>query len=126
MSTILIVDDTQMLRDYIAECLSFEGYNAVTARNGADGVHLATQNPPDLIICDVMMPGLSGYDVLEKLRSQPTTAEIPFIFLTALASHQDKQEGLRLGVSDYLTKPFSYDDLMTAINNKLKPGPAGV
>ena len=126
MSTILIIDDTQMLRDYIAECLTFEGYAVVKARNGAEGIQAATQNHPDLIICDVMMPGLSGFDVVEKLRSQPATASIPFVFLTALASHQDKQEGLKLGVSDYLTKPFSYGDLMTTIQNKLGPRPAGV
>lgn len=126
MSTILIIDDAQMLRDFIAECLTFEGYTVATARNGAEGIQAALQNPPDLIMCDVMMPGLNGHAVLAKLRAEPRTASIPFIFLTALASRQDIQEGIQLGASDYLVKPFMHHDLMAAIEAKLGPKPAAV
>lgn len=126
MSTILIIDDTAQLRDFIAECLKYEGYTVITARDGPDGVRAALQHLPDLIICDVMMPGLDGYGVLEKLRGEPATAHIPFIFLTALASPYDRQEGINLGASDYLIKPFMHVELLGAIEAKLGPRPANV
>lgn len=124
MSTILVIDDTAQLRDFIAECLRYEGYTVVTARDGLEGVRAALQNLPDLIICDVIMPGLDGYGVLGKLRGEPTTAHIPFIFLTALASPYDRQEGIALGANDYLIKPFMHIDLLGAIEAKLGPKPA--
>ncbi|NLX08214.1 MAG: hybrid sensor histidine kinase/response regulator [Chloroflexi bacterium] len=119
MPKILVIEDELALLEEVLDILWFEDFEAIGAENGLDGVEKARQFLPDLIICDIMMPKLDGYGVLEELRAQPETGAIPFIFLTALADHSDRRKGMNLGADDFLTKPFSNDELLTAIRTRL-------
>jgi len=94
MKKILVVEDAQSLRKDIVEMLGFEGFEAIGAENGLVGVDRARQVLPDLIICDIMMPGLDGYGVLEELRKDTLTSTIPFIFLTARTDRVDVRQGM--------------------------------
>jgi signal transduction histidine kinase len=120
MPTILIIEDESLLRAEVAEWLTFEGYTALTAEDGITGVEMALQHLPDLIVCDIMMPGLDGYGVLLEIRSNKLTADIPLIFLTARAAHEDIRTGMNLGADDYLTKPFTRIELLQAIKSRLE------
>ena len=119
METLLIIDDEEYLREEIVEVLGYEGYQTLSAGDGHTGLQLALQHTPDLILCDVMMPGINGYDVLEELRRDPVTAAIPFIFLTAISTRKEMRHGMTLGADDYLTKPFDVHDLLAAIRTRL-------
>lgn len=116
---ILIIDDEKQMRAEIMELLEYEGFEMLAAQDGRTGVALAKEQLPDLIICDVTMPGLNGYGVLFELRSEPLTAAIPFIFLTGRTTMSDVRTGMSLGADDYLTKPFTIDDLLSAIDTRL-------
>ncbi len=120
MTKILVIEDTESLLEEIIETLSLEGFEVVGAKNGAIGVELAKQCLPDLIICDVMMPELDGYETLEVLQNYPPTSTIPFIFLTAKSDRTDMRHGMELGADDYLTKPFTTNELLGAIAAQLK------
>lgn len=120
MPTILVIEDESLLRAEVAEWLKFEGYTAITAEDGAAGVEKALQYLPDLIVCDIKMPRLDGYDVLLEIRSNIKTADVPFIFLTARAAHEDIRAGMNLGADDYLTKPFTRVDMLQAIKSRLE------
>ena len=123
MAKILVIDDETDLRHEIVELLTFEDYEAIGAEDGWVGVERALQDQPDLILCDLTMPGLDGYGVLIELRANPATAEIPFIFITARSAPEDIQKGMTLGANDYLTKPFYHQDLFRAIEACLSPKP---
>jgi signal transduction histidine kinase len=120
MTTILVIEDETNLRENIRLLLQLEGYETVGAGNGVEGVEVARKVLPDFIICDVMMPKLDGYGVLMELQNEPATATIPFLFLTARAEHSDRRQGMELGADDYLTKPFDNDDLLAAIQSRIK------
>ncbi len=120
MTTILVIEDETKIRENIQEILELEGFDALTAENGRIGVQLAQAHHPDLIICDVMMPELDGYDVLVALRQDPDTLKIPFIFLSAKATTADFRKGMSLGADDYLTKPFTPGELREAISTRLE------
>ena len=120
MKKILVVEDAQSLRKDILEMLGFEGYDAIGAENGLVGVEKARQEMPDLVVCDIMMPGLDGFGVLEELRRDPVTATIPFIFLTARTDRVDIRQGMGLGADDYLTKPFTASELLTTVHARLE------
>ncbi len=117
---LLIIEDNDEMRDNIVELLQLSNYDVRDANNGKDGVKLALQYLPDLIICDIMMPGMDGYEVLYLLAQNPTTSATPFIFLTAKAEKSDFRKGMNLGADDYLTKPFEEMDLLSAIEKRLK------
>ncbi len=117
---ILIIEDESLLRAEVAEWLTFEGYEVLTAENGAEGVELALRQLPDLIICDITMPQMDGYGVLLELRSNPVTARIPFIFTTARAAHEDIRKGMAAGADDYITKPFTHEELMQSVESRLQ------
>jgi signal transduction histidine kinase len=119
MKKILVVEDAQALRRDIIEMLGYEGYDVEGAENGLAGVERARAYHPDLIICDIMMPGMDGFGVLETLRSDPTTSTIPFIFLTARTERMDMRHGMELGADDYLTKPFTAAELITTVQTRL-------
>lgn len=119
MSKILVIEDEQYIRENIVEMLEVENYTVFSAENGKVGVKLAQQNIPDLILCDVMMPELDGYYVLSELRSHSTTQTIPLIFLTAKTTREDMRLGMDLGADDYLTKPFTRDELLGAITTRI-------
>ena len=120
MKKILVIEDEQDIRDRIFDILLYEGYQPLSAEHGQAGIALAKKERPDLIVCDVLMPGISGYGVLEALRRDPLTITIPFIFLTAMTTKKDLRHGMELGADDYLTKPFETDDLLTAIRTRLE------
>ena len=120
MTTILIIEDETPIRELISELLTLEDFEVLEAQNGLEGIELAQNHPPDLIICDVMMPELDGYGVLNYLQQNPVTRVIPFIFLTAKGTRQDQRYGMNLGADDYLIKPFSNEDLLDAIAMRLK------
>ena len=120
MKTILFIDDNTEMLENTSELLELSNYKVFTASNGKDGVKLAKKEHPDLIICDVMMPGLDGYEVLHILSQDPATEMIPFIFLTAKSGKGDFRKGMNLGADDYLTKPFEEMDLLSTIERKLK------
>ena len=104
--TILIIDDEPAIRMGLAATIGRYGYNVITAVNGDDGFLKARQSLPDLIISDVMMPDLNGFEMKQQMSADPLLASIPFIFLTARTATQDRVAGMRDGADDYVTKPF--------------------
>lgn len=120
MKKILIIEDNLEIRENTAEILELDNYNVITAENGKVGVEKAINEQPDLIICDIMMPVLDGYGVLHLLTKNPTTSEIPFIFLTAKADRTDFRKGMEMGADDYITKPFEDIELLNAIESRLR------
>lgn len=120
MKKILVIEDEELVRENILELLDAEGLAGIGATNGYKGIDLAKVEKPDLIICDVMMPGLDGYSVLKTLRQETTFATTPFIFLTAKAAKADFRQGMELGADDYLTKPFTRAELLGAIATRFK------
>lgn len=119
MKTILLIEDDKALRENTEELLELSGYSLMTAPNGKIGIELAKENLPDIIICDIMMPVVDGYGVLEKLTADEKTKNIPFIFLSAKTEHKEIRKGMNLGADDYLTKPFEEEDLMSAVESRL-------
>jgi two-component system sensor kinase len=117
---ILVIEDTEIIRDGIREMLIFEGMQVLTAHNGQEGVDKAKEYHPDLILCDIMMPKKSGYQVFDEIQNISSLKHIPFIFLTAKATSENVREGMILGADDYITKPFSIDSLMKSINSRLR------
>ncbi len=119
MKTILVLEDQPDMRKNISTILRMENYAVLSAENGNDGLALAREEKPDLILCDIMMPGLDGYGVLHGLREDRTVAGTPFIFLTAKGEKRDVRAGMNLGADDYLTKPVAASDLLSAIAARL-------
>jgi DNA-binding NarL/FixJ family response regulator len=116
---ILIIEDQAPMRRNIALMLQMEGYEAVTAENARLGLETARRESPDLILCDVMMPELDGYGVIQSLREDDAFAATPFIFLTAKSDRSDVRVGMNFGADDYLTKPVVRDDLLAAVSARL-------
>lgn len=119
MMKILVIEDEVTVRANIAELLEAEEYDVITAENGFIGILWAQEHLPDLVICDMMMPALDGRDVLKALREDARTESLPFIFLTARADKSDVRTGMNLGADDYLTKPFSRQELLEAVSTRL-------
>lgn len=119
MATILIIEDETILLEETLEWLRFEGHEAIGAADGKTGVTYAKFYLPDLILCDISMPGLDGYEVLLAVQGQLDTVGIPFIFLTARTSRDEIRRGMELGADDYITKPFTRLELLKAIETRL-------
>lgn len=119
MKKILLIEDDMVVRENTAELIELSGYEVITAPNGKIGVTVAKNELPDLIVCDIMMPELDGYGVLDALASDEATKHIPFIFLSAKSDHKDIRKGMNMGADDYLTKPFEEKELMSAIESRL-------
>lgn len=119
MKKILVIEDHTDVRENIAEILDLAGYHTFQAPHGKEGVRIAVQEHPDLIICDIMMPELDGYGVLHILNKRTDTSHIPFIFLSAKAEKDDFRKGMNMGADDYLTKPFDDKELLQAIELRL-------
>ncbi len=117
---ILLIEDNTEIRENTSEILSLANYEVLSAANGKVGVEMAQREKPDMIVCDIMMPGLDGYGVLHILNKKPETASIPFIFLTAKTERMDIRKGMNLGADDYLTKPFNDIELLDAIETRLR------
>ncbi|PRX54656.1 response regulator [Flagellimonas meridianipacifica] len=120
MKNILLIEDNKDVLENTAEILGLANYNVIKARNGMEGVALARQNKPDIIVCDILMPELDGYGVLETLNKDAQTAGTPFIFLTAKSEIRDIRMGMTKGADDYLIKPFEEHELLEAIDLRLR------
>ncbi len=116
---VLIVDDEESIRKIIAFQLKKAGYETIIGKNGREGVEMARLHQPDLILCDLMMPELDGHQVVEQLKADFVTSQIPIIILTAKFAKADRIAGLSAGVNDYLTKPFEMNELLVRITNVL-------
>ena len=120
MPRILVVDDDPELLNNVSELLVEEGFEAISAGNGADAVALAKARAPDLVVCDIAMPLMDGYQVLRALRAHASTTHLPFIFLSARAERNEVRAGMNLGADDYVTKPFQLPELLDAIRARLQ------
>jgi two-component system sensor histidine kinase/response regulator len=120
MRKVLVIDDTEEVRAIVVETLNQYGFSTLAATDGIEGVETALREIPDLIICDVRMPHLDGYQTLGRLLETPQTATIPFIFLTGEADKQNVRRGMVLGADDYLTKPFTPLELIEAVTTRLE------
>lgn len=120
MKTILVIEDDPAIRNNIALILKSQGFAILQAEDGLTGIQLAIGSCPDLVVCDIMLPGVSGYEILERLRQEPAGMVTPFIFLTALADRSDMRQGMNLGADDYLTKPFTTQELIGAVKARLQ------
>jgi DNA-binding NarL/FixJ family response regulator len=119
MKKILVIEDEAETLENLVLMLEMEGFKPLSAPNGRAGVSVARQERPDVILCDVSMPEMDGYEVLERLRADDATVSIPFIFLTAKGDKKDLRTGMNLGADDYLTKPASAEEVLNAINARL-------
>lgn len=119
MNRVLVIEDDQEILENIEEILQLENFYPLTANSSVTGLQLAKEALPKLVICDVVMPEMDGYAVLSKLRQQPETATIPFIFLTGRSERADMRMGMELGADDYLTKPFTQEELIGAVQSCL-------
>ncbi|QDK82755.1 hybrid sensor histidine kinase/response regulator [Spirosoma sp. KCTC 42546] len=117
---ILLIEDDVQIRENIEELLMLQGFQVETATNGREGISQAMLKPPDLILCDIMMPEVDGYQVLEVVRNNRSIATVPFIFLTAKSDLADMRRGMDLGADDYLTKPFTLENLLRTIASRLQ------
>ena len=120
MTKVLVIENEQILRESILNILKIRGFTAIGAENGRRGLQLTKEFLPDLILCDVRMPELDGYEVLAALRQDPITARLPFIFITAETMQNVVRQGEMLGANGYLKKPFSTAELIEAISQGLR------
>lgn len=120
MKKILIIEDSEVIRETTADFLEEEGYEVIKAENGLIGIKKALECAPDIILCDIIMPQLDGYAVYKQLQASEKTSKIPFMFLTGKSEKKDIEEGIKIGVKDYVIKPFDYVDLAVKIEKKLK------
>lgn len=116
---ILIIDDTELMVKLITDVLSDKGYMVVSAHNGAEGIKMVAAEKPDLVLLDIVMPGLDGFEVCKLLRDDESNNLMPIIILTAQGNEDDKLTGLELGADDYITKPFNPRELISRVHNTL-------
>jgi CheY-like chemotaxis protein len=118
-ATVLIIDDEIHIRRLTARVLEMAGYHVLEAATGTQALRLIEETRPDVITCDIAMPGMDGFEVLQALKSQPATAEIPVIMLTAIGEEKNADQATALGAADYITKPFSSTNLIETIKRQL-------
>lgn len=119
MTKILLIEDNLEIRENITEILELSNYDVTAAANGKEALSLLPQFHPDLILCDVMMPEVNGYDVFNWVKENQATAKIPFVFVTASAEKKEMQAALALGADGYVCKPFEPSDLLQTIESCL-------
>lgn len=117
---ILVIDDDADCREAIVQILGEDGFTVLSAENGAQGLAMAVETPPALVLCDVRMPVMDGCETLARLRGTPETARVPFVFLSANVDMKEVRRGMNLGADDYLIKPFSGEDLLAAVHARLR------
>jgi CheY-like chemotaxis protein len=119
MALILLIEDNIDIRENTGELLTLQGFSFLEANDGGQGIQLAKQKKPDIILCDIMMPAPNGYEVLKEIRNDPVTAMIPFIFFTAYSEKKNVEAALALGANGYILKPFSAGELFSEIRKFL-------
>src|SRR3972149_5358578 len=117
--TILVIDDEDTMRDAVKAVLESDGYSRLESSNGEAGLQAAIQRVPDLVLCDIEMPGLSGFYVLFMFHENPATAVVPFVFLSGKNKTTDMRKGMQLGADDFLTKPFDTKELLATVRTRL-------
>jgi CheY-like chemotaxis protein len=117
--TVLIIEDNKEISENTMEILELAGFAAVSSANGKTGIHMATQLLPDVILCDILMPELNGYEVIKHLKNNPATSKIPFIYVTASAEKSEVNLAMDMGADGYVRKPFHVNELLDAINQCL-------
>jgi len=117
---VLVIEDETPIRDNLKRFLALEGYGVLEAPNGAVGLAMVREHTPNLVLCDVMMPEMTGFEVLQHVRQDAPIADIPFIFITASAEKESISHGLELGAMDYVTKPFVLTELAALIRKRLE------
>jgi len=116
---VLLIEDDTHIRANLQEFLELEGFVVDATANGKRGLTAAIAHRPDVVLCDIRMPGMDGYQVLERMRGYPDLADVPFIFVTAMAQREDRRRGMALGADDYIAKPFELDEVLDAIRGRL-------
>lgn len=119
MKKILLIEDDYPLRLGIIKLFEKRGFTVLAVADGKSGMILAKELIPDLILCDIMLPDINGYEIFSSIKNIPLLTDVPFLFITALSNVDDIQKGLRLGVDDYITKPFNNEDLVARVQNKI-------
>ena len=121
MKTVLVIEDNADIRENACEMLELEGYKVIFAVNGKAGIEFAKQNKPDIILCDILMPEVDGYEVFNELKKDSVTAHIPFIFLTASVERNEIEVGFGMGAKGYIKKPFEakgfFDTIKRCLNS---------
>lgn len=120
MYSILVIEDDPAYRNMMETILQMEGFEVQSASDGSSGLDMIMNKRPDLILCDIMMPGIDGHTVLQAVRENNSLAEIPLIFVTALGERTDVRRGMSAGADDYLPKPFSADELLAAVTGRMR------
>jgi len=115
MKTILLIEDNIDIRENTSELLELQGYQVISAENGKTGLALAKERKPDIILCDILMPGSDGYEVLQGLTNDMAVSSIPFIFLTASVEKKEVEKAFGLGAHGYIQKPFEPEELFRTI-----------
>ncbi|HSI74456.1 MAG TPA: response regulator [Lunatimonas sp.] len=118
--TILIIEDNLEICENISGILHWGNYKVIAAHEGRSGIELARKLDPDLILCDIMVPELDGYEVLKILKKDPHTSGIPFVFLTAKAEKSDFRKGINMGADDYIIKPFEGMELLKTVEMRIR------
>lgn len=116
---ILIIEDDPSFLRAVSHIVEKEGYNVTTASNGMTGLRMAKEDKPDLLILDVMLPGLDGFEICSRLRNEPETAKLPIIMLSAKGQEADRTTGLKVGADEYLTKPVNRELLLEKLTSLL-------
>lgn len=119
MTRILVAEDEKDIRELIAFTLRFAGFDVLTATNGVEAIEMAEAEKPDLVILDVRMPKMSGYEACRRLKENPQTAKLPVVFLSAKGQDSEIQQGLASGAEEYILKPFAPDELIQQVRNIL-------
>jgi DNA-binding response OmpR family regulator len=120
VTKILVIEDEASLLEDIIEMLRFAEFDVEGASDGEEGLQKARYWQPDVILCDIMMPGIDGFDVLRNIRDTGETSNMPFIFLTARGDRNSQRHGMALGADDFIVKPFTTNELLTSISARLK------
>ncbi len=113
---ILLIEDNFEIRDNLSEMLTLENHTVISVSSGEQGLKIAEQKIPDLILCDIVMPNLTGFQVLGELKSKPRTSRIPFFFLSASVEKHVIEKALNMGANGYIFKPFELEDITREIN----------
>jgi CheY-like chemotaxis protein len=116
MKTVLVIEDNLDIRENTAEMLELEGFDVITAEDGQEGLELAIKHCPNVILCDIMMPKLNGYEVLKQLKENEKTVNIPFIYASASVEKKEVKHAMQLGADAYIRKPFDLNELVELVN----------